>query len=51
MPLTITDKEFSKAMHKLKDRGNSALPPKKSSSAYIIFSKEVRFEMFSLAPL
>lgn len=28
-------------MQKLKDRGNSAVPPKKSASAYIIFGKEV----------
>ena len=38
---TITDKEFYKAMQKLKDRGNNAVPPKKSASAYIIFGKEV----------
>jgi hypothetical protein len=38
---TITDKEFYKAMQKLKDRGTNALPPKKSASAYIIFGKEV----------
>jgi hypothetical protein len=28
-------------MQKLKDRGSSAVPPKKSASAYIIFGKEV----------
>ncbi len=28
-------------MQKLKDRGNHAVPPKKSASAYIIFGKEV----------
>ena len=28
-------------MQKLKDRGTSAVPPKKSASAYIIFGKEV----------
>jgi hypothetical protein len=39
---TITDKEFYKAMQKLKDRGNNAVPPKKSASAYILFGKEVR---------
>lgn len=39
---TITDKEFYKAMQKLKERGNNAVPPKKSASAYIIFGKEVR---------
>jgi hypothetical protein len=38
---TITDKEFYKAMQKLKDRGNNAVPPKKSASAYILFGKEV----------
>jgi hypothetical protein len=37
----ITDKEFYKAMQKLKERGSSAVPPKKSASAYIIFGKEV----------
>jgi len=40
---TITDKEFYKAMQKLKERGNNAVPPKKSASAYIIFGKEVCF--------
>ncbi len=39
--LTITDKEFYKAMQKLKERGSNAVPPKKSASAYIIFGKEV----------
>lgn len=39
----ITDKEFYKAMQKLKDRGSNAVPPKKSASAYIIFGKEVTF--------
>jgi hypothetical protein len=38
---SITDKEFYKAMQKLKDRGSSAVPPKKSASAYIIYGKEV----------
>lgn len=38
---SITDKEFYKAMQKLKDRGTHAVPPKKSASAYIIFGKEV----------
>lgn len=37
----ITDKEFYKAMQKLKERGTNAVPPKKSASAYIIFGKEV----------
>ena len=40
---SITDKEFYKAMQKLKDRGANAVPPKKSASAYIIFGKEVIF--------
>ena len=40
---SITDKEFYKAMQKLKDRGSNAVPPKKSASAYIIFGKEVRY--------
>ena len=39
----ITDKEFYKEMQKLKDRGSSAMPPKKSASAYIIFGKNVSF--------
>jgi len=38
---TITDKEFYKAMQKVKDRGTNAVPPKKSASAYILFGKEV----------
>jgi len=42
---TITDKEFYKAMQKLKDRGTNAVPPKKSASAYIIFGKEVRLSL------
>lgn len=37
----ITDKEFQRAMQKLKNRGSNAVPPKKSASAYIIFGKEV----------
>ena len=43
---SITDKEFYKAMQKLKDRGSNAVPPKKSASAYIIFGKEVSSSMF-----
>lgn len=43
---TITDKEFYKAMQKLKDRGNNAVPPKKSASAYILFGKEVIIIIF-----
>ena len=42
----ITDKEFYKAMQKLKERGNNAVPPKKSASAYIIFGKEVNQNIF-----
>ena len=42
----ITDKEFYKAMQKLKERGSNAVPPKKSASAYIIFGKEVRPKQF-----
>lgn len=38
---SISDKYFYKEMQKLKDRGNNAVPPKKSASAYIIFGKEV----------
>ena len=41
---TITDKEFYKAMQKVKDRGTNAVPPKKSASAYILFGKEVSNE-------
>ena len=44
----ITDKEFYKAMQKLKERGNSAVPPKKSASAYIIFGKEVSSAIINL---
>ena len=35
-------------MQKLKDRGSSAVPPKKSASAYIIFGKEVLFQQLFL---
>lgn len=28
-------------MQKLKNRGNNAVPPKKSASAYILFGKDV----------
>ena len=38
---SITNKEFYKAMHKLKERGTNAVPPKKPASAYIIFGKQV----------
>ena len=36
---------LGKAMNKLKERGKNAVPPKKSSSAYIIFGKEVRLSL------
>lgn len=39
--IKITDKQFYKEMQKLKDRGTSAVPPKKSASAYIIFCQKV----------
>jgi hypothetical protein len=29
-------------MQKLKNRGNNAVPPKKSASAYILFGKDVK---------
>jgi hypothetical protein len=51
---TITDKEFYKAMQKVKDRGTNAVPPKKSASAYILFGKEVSetlFEYFTFTNL
>jgi hypothetical protein len=48
---TITDKEFYKAMQKLKDRGTNAVPPKKSASAYILFGKEVTPYLSDLSPL
>lgn len=47
---SITDKEFYKAMQKLKDRGTNAVPPKKSASAYIIFGKEVSQPVFRTIP-
>lgn len=47
---TITDKEFYKAMQKLKERGSNAVPPKKSASAYIIFGKEKRAEILKRNP-
>ena len=40
----ISDKYFYKEMAKIKEkgaRGQTAVPPKKSASAYIIFQKEV----------
>jgi len=47
---SITDKEFYKAMQKLKERGTNAVPPKKSASAYIIFGKEKRAEILKRNP-
>eukprot|EP00347_Sterkiella_histriomuscorum_P011021 403374052 len=47
---TITDKEFQRAMQKLKNRGLNAVPPKKSASAYIIFGKEKREEIIKKNP-
>jgi len=38
-------------MQKIKDRGNKAVPPKKSASAYIIFGKEKREEILRKDPL
>ena len=38
-------------MQKIKDRGNKAVPPKKSASAYIIFGKEKREEILKKDPL
>ena len=37
----FSDKEFSKAMSKIKDRVNGTQPPKRPSSAYILYQKEV----------
>lgn len=37
----ISGKLFYKEMQKLKERGTSAVPPKKHASAYIMFQKEV----------
>lgn len=47
----ITEKQFYKDMQKIKDRGNKAVPPKKSASAYIIFGKEKREEILRRDPL
>jgi hypothetical protein len=47
----ISDKEFYKAMQKLKDRGTNAVPPKKSASAYILFGKEKRAEILKRNPI
>jgi hypothetical protein len=35
------DKEFYKAMQKIKERNTMNKPPKKPASAYILFQKEV----------
>ena len=37
----FSDKEFSKAMQKIKDRNIGNQPPKKPASAYILYQKEV----------
>ena len=37
----IKDKEFYKAMQKIKERNTTNKPPKKPASAYILFQKEV----------
>lgn len=37
-------------MVKLKDRGTSAVPPKKPTSAYNIYGKDKRLEILSLNP-
>jgi hypothetical protein len=39
----FSDKEFSKAMSKIKDRVHGTQPPKRPSSAYILYQKEVSF--------
>ncbi len=49
---TITDKEFYKAMQRLKERHNTAevKPPKKSASAYILYGKEKRVDILKVHP-
>jgi hypothetical protein len=37
----FSDKDFSKAMQKIKDRNVGNQPPKKPASAYILYQKEV----------
>lgn len=37
----MKDKEFYKAMQKIKDKHTSKKPPKKPASAYILFQKDV----------
>ena len=46
----MTEKQFYKEMTKIKDRGSSAVPPKKSASAYIIFGKEKRLQILQRSP-
>ena len=48
----ITDKYFYKEMAKIKERGSkgeNAIPPKKSASAYIIFQKEVSLSSHNIS--
>ena len=37
----ITEKDFYKAMQKIKDRAAGSKPPKRPASAYILFQKQV----------
>lgn len=47
----FSDKEFSKAMSKIKDRVNGTQPPKRPSSAYILYQKEVSSSFLNNANL
>lgn len=47
---SLTDKDFYKAMQKIKDRGSGSKPPKKPASAYILFQKEKRAEILKRSP-
>jgi len=47
---SITDKDFYKAMQKIKERGSGSKPPKKPASAYILFQKEKRAEILKRSP-
>ena len=47
---SLTDKDFYKAMQKIKDRVTGNKPPKKPASAYILFQKEVSL-LFFIFPL
>ena len=47
---SITDKDFYKAMQKIKERGTGSKPPKKPASAYILFQKEKRAEILKRSP-